>query len=227
MTSTPQRISLLLRTLVAVAVVCAGGALEPTPARASQPAAQSARAAAPTTTDLQSFPQPTLASYLPKSYRKGDRRALRHYRDLQARSAAAACCDWWSPKAPWEWIKEKASFVIEAYDVAKWWLAKGFKCGAAVASVWVAGGGKIAQIALKISRLAKSDEKVRRTRRAIRKLGGIRSAMKVLGRYAKSRGGDVSTTEKYWVGVLVKSGGAVVANLLGVSSCVDMAKRIL
>lgn len=222
MTREINRLPILLPLFLALAVLAAGVSLAPAPAQAtSTPSAVVAQAG-----HAEVIPVPTVSYYLPKVYRAGYRRALRHYQDLQARPATTARLDWWTPSVP-DWIEEAAEKVIEPFEEAKWWLVRGFKCGAAVASIWVAGGGKIATIALKIAKLSKADRNVRKARRAIRRLGGIREAMSLLGTYAKTRGGGVTSTEKALLGIVVKSGGAVIANLLGVTSCVDMVKRIV
>lgn len=227
MINVTERLSLLLRGLIAAAVACAAVALAPPQARAEIAAERSAGVA--TTSALATVipPPPTLGDYIRKGYRQGYRRAVRHYLEQQLRSVPSArAIEWWKPSIP-DWIEDAAHAVAAGYDEAKWWITNGFKCGAAVASIWVASGGKIVQVASKISRLSKADRNVRKARRAINRLGGIRDAFKVVGTYAKSRGGGVTSTEKYWIGVLVKSGGAVIANLLGVTSCFAMVEKVL
>ena len=74
---------------------------------------------------------------------------------------------------------------------------------------------------------AKTDKEVRQARTAIRNLGGFAKAMKVLGRYASSKGKDVSKVEKKNVTKMVTAGGAVVADALGVKACFELVSRTL
>lgn len=202
-----RTLRLALMSLIVLSVMAAGLT---TPANAA-PTAASVRPEAASSAARMMMPFPHTQK---ESYDYAFSVTVRHYRGVLNQRPGAFRWGW--PDMP-DWIQE-----------GSWWIKKAAKCGIGVGTFFaLAGTTKIKNAVQKITRFAKTDKEVRMAYKSLRALGGFSKALRVMGRFAKSRGKDVSKSERRHVKTIAVSGGTLVAEVLGVTACVQMILKVI
>ena len=111
-------------------------------------------------------------------------------------------------------------------DPSVWWWTKNIAiCVAQIATILVPG--KIAAVAAKIAKMAKSNKNVRRALDAIDEMGGLKKALGYLKTYIQKKGDGLSAANKRRVEDMLKYGGNMLAEAMGIGTCYTVAKEIL
>lgn len=112
---------------------------------------------------------------------------------------------------------QETVFPVVADPSAWWWTKNSTICVAQIASAVLPI--KLAAVSAKIAKMAKTNSKFKKIKKAIDQLGGLKKTLGYLRTYIMKKGKGLSKKNKERVENLLKLGGNTLAEMMGIGTC--------